>query len=383
MFLIDNSDNLKIPNFLQALGFIPPAGLGVEEIYINDVDAPQVDKILSNSGFEAVAVNPQYRSVRYKRKDPKVSHSFSDNYVVPESTAALAEFPKHIQSLGKIPDGQPTPQYKMLKSPVKAVTILEGNENFMVRIEEDRQILPKGSVIKLTEEKAEPGVIAKAAIIAVMFANDLKMMHHHAAGTEFDKIHKITDELYDEMFTEADEIAEIAIGKGEGMPNASEIKSYVDENEWDPLTEESVTWPVFVDELAKRGEKYLSYLEGIKGESALIDDYCHFWQQEINYKNAARALDDGPMEADYIDILDETEKEKEAELDAEAAELSDDVVDMFTYNDAYVNNSSWKGFEPMSNDMVVAQGDNPAEEDEEKSDEFDFDDVEEEEEKDE
>lgn len=391
MFLIDNNDNLKIPNFLQALGFVPPAGLDVEEIYINDADAPSADKVLNNSGFEATQINPQYKTVRYQRKDPKTTFSFSDNYVVPETTATLAEFPKHIQASGNIPNGQPTPQYKIIKSPVKAVTILEGQNCYMLRIEEDNMILPKGSILKLTEDNEnsldnksarddlEEGSISKAYMFASLFANDLKMMHIHASGVEFDKIHSISEELYEEAQAEADELAEIALSHSEKVPNISDIKSYVDsETEWQPITDEVINWYTFTDYLNKKGNQYLDALNDISDEDPIIDDYIHFWQKEINYKNIARSLNE-PQEADYYDILDDAEKEKNDELDAEAKELSDDTIDMFTYNDAYVNNSSWKGFEQMTDDMVVAQGEpvdsSDDEEDIDYSEEFNFDDI--------
>lgn len=377
MFLVDNNDNLKIPNFLQALGFIPPAGMNVDEIFVNDTDAPSVDKKLNNSGFEATQVNPQYKTVKYQRKDPKTTFSFSDNYVVPEAKAAeLAEFPKHIQANNSIPNGQPTPQYTVIKSPVKAVTILEGQNSFLVKIDEDNMVLPKGTVLKLTEDMKE-GSFTKAVLFANLFANDLKMMHIHAAGTEFDKIHMITDELYNEASAEVDELSELAISKGDKVPNATELKSYVDtENgEWEVVTDEAITWPQFIDMLNDRGQKYLDALGDIKNESSVIDDYIHFWQKEINYKNSARLLDE-PSEADYYDILGDVEQE----TDEKANELSDEVVDMYTYNDAKANNYSWNGFETLTNDMTVVQGPQPSDEEKDDSEEFDFDNVEEKEE---
>lgn len=368
MFLIDNNDNLTIPNFLQALGFIPPAGMDVDEIFVNDTDAPSVDKKLGNSGFEATQVNPQYRTVKYQRKDPKTTFSFSDNYVVPETRAAeLVEFPKHIQANNSIPNGQPTPQYKVIKSPVKAVTILEGQNSYMVRIDEDNMVLPKGTVLKLTENEDafDEGSLTRAVVIANLFANDLKMMHVHAIGNDFDKIHFITEQLYNELIDEIDELSEIAVSNRERVPNATELKSYVDTDsgEWDVFTDEVVTWPRFIDLLNDKGSIYLDALNDAKDASSVIEDYIHFWEKEVNYKNAARAIEDEPMEADYYDILDDADKEAEAEAEERENELSDDIVDMFTYNDAKANNSSWDGFETLTNDMVVAQGPQPVDND--------------------
>ena len=305
MFLVSNSDNLTIPNFLQALGFMPPAGMSVEEIIIQQDNQSQAQKTLENSGFEVKEINPNYKTVRYQRKDPKKSHSFSDNYVVPEVAAAeLAEFPKHIQANGQIPEGQPTPQLTMVKSPVKGITIIEGKKGFLLRIDEEGGVLPKGSFLKLTENEEDVstsninddalnetsgdkdiGKIAKAAMFANLFANDLKFMHWHASGTEFDKIHAITEELYDEAFDEADDLAEIAIAAGEKIANVSDIKSFVEtgeSGEWEVVSEETITWPAFVDYLKDRGEKYIDALKDIEDEDSVISDYIHFWNKEIN-----------------------------------------------------------------------------------------------------
>lgn len=405
MFLVSNSDNLTIPNFLQALGFMPPAGMSVEEIIIQQDNQSQAQKTLENSGFEVKEINPNYKTVRYQRKDPKKSHSFSDNYVVPEVAAAeLAEFPKHIQANGQIPEGQPTPQLTMVKSPVKGVTIIEGKKGFLLRIDEEGGVLPKGSFLKLTENEEDVstsninddalnetsgdkdiGKIAKAAMFANLFANDLKFMHWHASGTEFDKIHAITEELYDEAFDEADDLAEIAIAAGEKIANVSDIKSFVEtgeSGEWEVVSEETITWLAFVDYLKDRGEKYIDALKDIEDEDSVISDYIHFWNKEINYKNAARAILDQPMEADYIDAAAEAADylgPRDGDVN-NGDDLSDEVVDMFTYADAKANNSTWNGFETMSSDMIVSGGQEVSEDELNDSDEFDFNDVDDDEE---
>lgn len=407
MFLVSNSDNLTIPNFLQALGFMPPAGMTVDEIVIQQDSQAQAQNTLENYGFEVKEVNPNYKTVSYQKKDPKLSHSFSDNYVVPEVAAAeLAEFPKHIQANGQIPSGQPTPQLTVIKSPVKGITILENKECFLLRIDEDGRVLPKGSFLKLVENEEDlstsgiddsnevdgkdVGSIAKAAMFANLFANDLKHMHWHASGTEFDKIHSITEELYEEALAEADEIAEIAIAAGEKMGNISDIKSFIEtgeSGEWEVVSEDAITWPAFVDYLKDRGEKYIDALNDIKDEDSVIEDYIHFWNKEINYKNAARAFLDQPMEADYIDAAAEAANYLGPREDEADESLSDDVVDMYIYADAKANNSSWNGFETMSSDMIVSGGEEVSEEDLEnfdsESDKFDFDDVDDEEKDDE
>lgn len=384
---------------------MPPAGMTVDEIIIQQDSQPQAQNTLENYGFEVKEINPNYKTVSYQRKDPKLSHSFSDNYIVPEVAASeLAEFPKHIQANGQIPSGQPTPQLTVIKSPVKGITILEGQQGYLLRIDEDGQVLPKNSVLKLTESEEDDevnestekeyedlGLIAKAAMFAHLFANDLKHMHWHASGTEFDKIHTITEELYEEALAEADEIAEIAIASGEKMGNISDVKSFIEtgeSGEWEVVSEDAITWPAFVDYLKDRGEKYIDALKDIEDEDSVIADYIHFWNKEINYKNAARAFLDQPMEADYIDAAAEAaDYLGPRDGDDNDESLSDEVVDMYVYADAKANNSSWNGFETMSSDMIVSGGEEVSEEELEnfdsESDKFDFNDVDDEEKDDE
>ena len=222
-------------------------------------------------------------------------------------------------------------------------------------------------------------------MFANLFANDLKFMHWHASGTEFDKIHAITEELYDEAFDEADDLAEIAIAAGEKIANVSDIKSFVEtgeSGEWEVVSEETITWPIFVDYLKDRGEKYIDALKDIEDEDSVISDYIHFWNKEINYKNAARAILDQPMEADYIDAAAEAADylgPRDGDVN-NGDDLSDEVVDMFTYADAKANNSTWNGFETMSSDMIVSGGQEVSEDELSDSDEFDFNDVEDDEE---
>lgn len=379
MFLISNDENLTIPNFLQALGFIPPAGMDIDEIFIDDKNAQQVNQTLENSGFQATAVNPNYKTVKYQRKDPKLSHSFSDNYVVPETVAAeLAEFPKHVQQVTQ--QNSTTPQYNIIKSPVKAVTIVEDTVNkcYMLRLEEDN-LFPKGTVFKMKEneselsdveyaadEKESPsiGAIAKAALYASLLANDLKTMHLHAVGDDFDKIHSISQVLYEEAIAEFDELAELAIMSGESVPNTSLAAQHIDiETEWPPLVGDTFNWPQFVSNLQKIGTAYIAALELAK-EDPKVDDMISFWNKEINYKNAARGFghDDEYSEADYRDNLIDPELQFQTNQN-NPDDISDQVVDMYIYNDEKANNNTWNGYESMTTPMIVTGGQEVTEDD--------------------
>lgn len=380
MFLISNDENLTIPNFLQALGFIPPAGMDIDEIFIEKDNVPQVNQTLENSGFQATAINPNYKTVKYQRKDPKRAFSFSDNYVVPETVAAeLAEFPKHIQA-NPIQDHGPTPQYKIIKSPVRAVSIVEDTVNncYMLRMNED-YLFPKGTVLKMTENESELsdikyagetedgvdelGKYATAALYATLLANDLKTMHLHAVGDDFDKIHQISEVLYQEAESESDELSELAIANGEKIPNKTFVAQFVDtETEWPALNGDTFNWPQFVAGLQKAGEKYLSVLKDVKDDA--VTDMITFWEKEINYKNAARGFghDNDYCEADFRDNLTDPELQFNTNQN-NPDDLSDATVDMYIYNDERANNNTWNGYEPMTTSMVVTGGEEVTEDD--------------------
>lgn len=88
------------------------------------------------------------------------------------------------------------------------------------------------------------------------------------------------------------------------------------------------------------------------------------------------------MECDYVNAASEAASYLGPAEDNETdVELSDDVVDMYTYADAKANNSSWNGFETMSSDMIVTGGQEVSPEElnddfDSEADNFDFNDVE-------
>lgn len=116
-------------------------------------------------------------------------------------------------------------------------------------------------------------------------------MHWHAVGTDFDKVHDISEVLYEEASHEADDLAEIAIAAGEKIPNISTATSFVDSHEWEIITAEAIDWDSFVEYLDEQGTKYVQILRSIRDADPIIDDFIHLWEKEIHYKNSARSFD--------------------------------------------------------------------------------------------
>lgn len=134
------------------------------------------------------------------------------------------------------------------------------------------------------------GNIAKATMFANLLANNLKHMHWHAVGEDFDKIHDIAEVLYDEASHEVDDLAEIAIAAGEAIPNVSTVTSFVDSCEWKIIEADAIDWSTFVEQLNEQGTKYIQTLKSIRDADPIIDDFIHFWEKEVHYKNFARSF---------------------------------------------------------------------------------------------
>jgi|GEM_PF-3771250 len=128
--------------------------------------------------------------------------------------------------------------------------------------------------------------------IAMLFSNDLHLMHLHAEGEMFDEIHKICQELYEEAYEEADWFAERAIADSEDIDNFSNIKSFIDDSIWTPSEKKGYDIDTFTTELAEKGKKYIECLSSSEsqssGEKSIIDGYIAFWEKQITYKNESR-----------------------------------------------------------------------------------------------
>ena len=201
--------------------------------------------------------------------------------------------------------------------------------------------------------------LEELAYRANLFKNDLQFMHWHAAGDDFDTVHAITNELYEEMATEVDDIVEMAIAAGEDVGNMNSTAEHIDgDSQYEPLSDKAYCMDTFTAALAEKGKDYIDALTEVEtdnsGYQSKIDEFINFWNKEVLYKNGARtACCDGKCEADYRDLMD-PENDMYAGANDEDDEdnkksLDDGVTDMYSYNDAYANNY-------MSTDMVYSKG---------------------------
>lgn len=140
----------------------------------------------------------------------------------------------------------------------------------------------------------QPGVeftMAQLANIMTLFQNDLLYMHHHAVGNDFDKVHSITQELYEKAGEQVDVLAEMALRLGEQVGNLADAQAAVGAV-YDIITEGDVDIDRMEAELNRKGSIILGALKRCRqyGSEVMskLDELIYDWATEIEYKNEAR-----------------------------------------------------------------------------------------------
>lgn len=116
------------------------------------------------------------------------------------------------------------------------------------------------------------------------FGNDIRVLHLYAAGKNFMEYHKKLNELYDEVFKAYDEVAELAISKGEKVPNPSSHSAF---NSYKPLDPADYSSEQISQEVLNRGNKVLDALKNHRDYEGFVvsklDDITGKLDKLINY----------------------------------------------------------------------------------------------------
>ena len=124
------------------------------------------------------------------------------------------------------------------------------------------------------------------------FGNDIRILHLYAAGKNFMDYHKKLNELYDEVFEAYDEIAELAISKGEKVPNPSSHSAF---NSYKPLDPVDYNSEQISQEVLNRGNKVLDALKNHRDYEGFVvsklDDITGKLDKLINYIFKRSAID--------------------------------------------------------------------------------------------
>lgn len=151
------------------------------------------------------------------------------------------------------------------------------------------------------------------ASLATLFANDMKHVHLHSVGPNFDIIHELTQTYYDQLQEEADWFYEMSVAAGEGPKNPTMALSCVGEELWKPEASESYEIERFNYLLIEKGTLYYNFLSQFNPDEYdaplgnFIDELRSFWYREIYYKANSRGISDDYPQEDALpdDFLNE------------------------------------------------------------------------------
>lgn len=133
----------------------------------------------------------------------------------------------------------------------------------------------------------------RVACIATLFANDLKHIHLHAKGYDFDKIHNLAEEYYDKMTDEADYLCELAMEVGESMVNPTNANKVV--TDWVVEQEDEYDYSSCLHVINSKLSLYINSLIQLRESTEFedvkskLDDITRDWKKELEYKMAKRS----------------------------------------------------------------------------------------------
>lgn len=136
-------------------------------------------------------------------------------------------------------------------------------------------------------------IFTKTLCIAVAFTNDMKHIHLHASGNQFDRIHSIAGEYYDVASDDSDYLSELALEYNMSVPNFSTACSFI---EWSPESEEAYDFESCISSLSNKIYLYVTSLEELRNSPEVgtdvqskLDDTIRWWKKERDYKTKKRA----------------------------------------------------------------------------------------------
>ena len=139
--------------------------------------------------------------------------------------------------------------------------------------------------------------IANVAYAAVCFANDMKHIHLHAAGPQFDNIHDTAEEYYKKASEDTDLLFEFALENNEKVCNPTKAAEIIG---WNPCCEDVYDYDCAIQSIEECLEAYLKLLSGIQDcvadhMKSEIDALIQYWAKELDYKLKRRSIDSHNM----------------------------------------------------------------------------------------
>lgn len=140
-------------------------------------------------------------------------------------------------------------------------------------------------------------LLSEFSYISFLFYSDLDYIKLHACGDRFDEVVLTADTLAVFAKHTADIVAKQAISLGEEVKAFAKAKQVIDDNVWCLEDKEAYTFSDLVLFLSKKGIDYIEAIHETRNTyndpktvaiTSFFDRILLFWDEEINYKNAAR-----------------------------------------------------------------------------------------------
>lgn len=136
------------------------------------------------------------------------------------------------------------------------------------------------------------GTFVKAACAAILVSNDMKHIHLHASGEDFDKTHDLAGYCYDRISYECDYLAELAIENKENMPNFTLVGNLI---QWAPQVALTYNYAQALQAITSGLTAYIGALEQLRNTAEIkpdvqsrLDDVIRDWRKELDYKMERR-----------------------------------------------------------------------------------------------
>lgn len=129
---------------------------------------------------------------------------------------------------------------------------------------------------------------SKIAYYAALFANDLRHITLHAAGSSMEEIRSTASSLCYKAQSDFEDLSKMAIINNEKIGNLNDIRSYVADTEWKSITTDAVDFNAFNLYVSINGQQYLNQLKNIEEKSREIEDRIKYWEEAVVYDNGQR-----------------------------------------------------------------------------------------------
>lgn len=150
---------------------------------------------------------------------------------------------------------------------------------------------PLDSLEGVVFQGKEMNAYIEAFEIAVLLSNDLKHVHFHSFGEDFDKTHDLTSSYYKLVDEDVDTLAEIALEVGEEIPNPTNARV----EGWKAEDQEKYEYGEALTLIKRKLAVYLNALEALRSETpyedvkSRLDEILGTWKKELNYKLKRRS----------------------------------------------------------------------------------------------